>query len=129
MYWTSRWRAIRAAQLKAEPWCRFCTQAGERVRATVCDHVDRHNGDPVKFWSGPFQSLCEPHHNASKQRAERRGYSGAVDESGWPIDERHPANSGRVIVRSPGGLGELSGAGVKHRTGALVRTVAKLKGK
>lgn len=95
-YWTARWRAVRSAQLKAEPFCRFCLEAGERVRATVCDHVTRHSGDVTLFWRGPFQSLCEPHHNASKQRAERRGYSSAVDEAGWPRDPQHPANGGAV---------------------------------
>ncbi len=127
-YWTARWRAVRAAQLKAEPWCKFCLQAGEHMSATVCDHVERHNGDPVRFWSGPFQSLCKTHHDSSKQQAERRGYSGAVDEFGWPIDERHPANSGRIPALR-GGIVELSDAGAEHRTGGFVRTVAKLKGK
>jgi hypothetical protein len=30
--------------------------------------------DPVKFWAGPFQSLCHTHHSATKQREEKRGY-------------------------------------------------------
>lgn len=106
-YWTPRWRAIRAAQLQRHPLCCHCLDAGQQVDATVCDHVEPHRGDVDKFWSGPFQSLCKPHHDSSKQRAERQGYSGAVGDDGFPIDPLHPANSGRVPI--PGGVGGNSG--------------------
>jgi hypothetical protein len=32
------------------------------------DHVIPHEGDPVKFWKGPFESLCHPHHSAKTAR-------------------------------------------------------------
>jgi hypothetical protein len=38
--------------------------------ATVCDHIEPHRGGPEKFWKGPFQSLCDYHHNRDKQRSE-----------------------------------------------------------
>jgi 5-methylcytosine-specific restriction enzyme A len=95
-YGMARWKGIRAAQLQAQPWSAFCLEAGDRVAAVVCDHVNRHNGDPLRFWSGPFQSLCAGHHDASKQREERKGYSTAIGEDGWPVSPMHPANSGRL---------------------------------
>lgn len=91
-YSLARWRKLRKHQLSIEPFCRMCRLQGRRTAATVCDHVERHNGDPEKFWGGPFQSLCEPHHNATKQAEEHRGFSTATGADGWPIDPAHPAN-------------------------------------
>jgi 5-methylcytosine-specific restriction enzyme A len=99
-YRTTRWKALRLAHLKAEPFCRYCRDRGERTRATVCDHVERHGGNEVRFWAGPFQSLCKADHDASKQREEARGFSCEVADDGWPVDKRHPANSGRLLQRS-----------------------------
>lgn len=91
-YKLSRWRQLRADQLRAEPFCRMCRHQGRRMIATVCDHVEPHKGNEVKFWNGPFQSLCKSHHDATKQAEEHRGFSTATGLDGWPIDPRHPAN-------------------------------------
>jgi 5-methylcytosine-specific restriction protein A len=69
-YGTARWRAIRDAQLAREPLCRMCLAEGVVTPARVCDHIEPHRSDADKFWNGPFQSLCEFHHNRDKQRAE-----------------------------------------------------------
>lgn len=69
-YKLARWSELRAAQLAAEPLCRSCIALGRLTPATVCDHVEPHRGDPSKFWSGPFQSLCATCHSAHKQREE-----------------------------------------------------------
>ncbi|MFU0507392.1 HNH endonuclease [Pseudaminobacter sp. NGMCC 1.201702] len=69
-YKTARWQATREAQLIAEPLCRKCKNKGILTPATVCDHVERHNGNPALFWFGPFQSLCPPCHSSDKQREE-----------------------------------------------------------
>ena len=98
-YGTPRWRALRLGQLKAQPFCLYCAEAGHQVRATVCDHAERHSGDPAKFWNGPFRSLCQTHHNSSKQREERKGFSAAVSADGWPLDDRHPSNAGSIQPR------------------------------
>ena len=94
LYSSARWRRLRAAQLAAEPICRMCDERGAVTVATVCDHIEPHRGDLDKFWSGPFQSLCKPHHDSLKQREERQGYSEALGRDGWPLDPQHPANSG-----------------------------------
>lgn len=69
-YGTVRWKAIRQAQLDYQPLCEMCLADEIVTEARVCDHVEPHRGDEVRFWSGPFQSLCEHHHNSAKQREE-----------------------------------------------------------
>lgn len=84
-YKTARWRQIRAAQLAAQPLCVMCQAAGQITPATVCDHIEPHKGDPDKFWGGPFQSLCKPHHDGPKQSEERTGRVKGCDNEGWPL--------------------------------------------
>lgn len=74
-YQTPEWRAIRKRQLEMEPNCRAHRKAGELVKATVCDHIEPHRGDKVRFFAGPFQSLCKPCHDSAKQREERAARS------------------------------------------------------
>lgn len=93
-YGTARWRALRAAQLSRDPWCKMCAAEGHRVRAVVADHITPHRGNAALFWGGPFQSLCSHHHNAAKQRVEKLGYSPAIGADGMPTDPRHPFNNG-----------------------------------
>jgi len=82
-YKTSRWQALRARQLREEPLCRMCKPA--IVEARVCDHIEPHRGDPVKFWKGPFQSLCVNCHSSAKQRIENgRNVPRGCDENGYP---------------------------------------------
>lgn len=71
LYKTGRWYALRARQLRDHPLCAMCEAEGMITAAIICDHVHPHRGDVVKFWSGPFQSLCKAHHDGAKQREER----------------------------------------------------------
>lgn len=92
-YWTSEWKAVRAAQLKRQPRCAMCGK-----RATVADHIEparNVRNDRAKFMRGPFQSLCRGCHDTEKQRSEKLGYSTAIDASGYPVDARHPFNIDR----------------------------------
>jgi 5-methylcytosine-specific restriction endonuclease McrA len=91
LYNNSRWKGPhgrRAEQLQREPLCRMCAAAGRVTPATVADHVIPHRGNETLFWEGELQSLCAPHHDATKQRIEARGYEHGCDEQGWPIDQR-----------------------------------------
>ena len=67
---------LRPAQLLREPFCRECAKHGERVRATVVDHVKPHRGDWALFVdTANHQSLCKHHHDqktAREQAEERR---------------------------------------------------------
>ena len=73
LYTHSRWRTLRKRQLTREPLCRFCEREGKVRLATIVDHVEPHCGDLVKFWAGPFQSLCKLHHDSDKQALEKSG--------------------------------------------------------
>lgn len=91
-YKTARWQRLRKAQLKAEPFCVFCLSEGVYTLATVCDHKDPHRGDEVKFWSGPFQSLCKPHHDSDKKLIEAgKKPRQRIGPDGWPIKETEHA--------------------------------------
>jgi 5-methylcytosine-specific restriction enzyme A len=88
----ARWRRVSREYL-SRPFCAICARAGLTVPATVVDHVIPHKGNDWLFWDPTnWQSLCTHCHNSHKQSAERRGYSRAVDESGWPTDPLHPVN-------------------------------------
>jgi hypothetical protein len=64
----------------------MCERQGKIRLATICDHVEPHRGDEAKFWSGPFQSLCKPHHDSDKQALEKSGKVRiATGEDGWPV--------------------------------------------
>ena len=91
-YKTARWRNLRLRQLQQHPLCRMCMDEGKVTPAKVCDHIEPHRGDPVLFWSGPFQSLCIQHHNADKQQIENHGYSNEIGLDGYPTDPNHPFN-------------------------------------
>lgn len=82
-----RWQKARATFLAHHPHCTMCTKAGQTVAATVVDHIEPHRGDQAKFWDkANWQPLCAPHHNSTKQRAERGRGSQAVGVDGWPIE-------------------------------------------
>jgi len=90
---TKHWLQLRDMQLTAHPYCRFCEARGKLKRATVVDHITPHKGDADLFFDpANLQSLCKRCHDSAKQSEERLGYSTAIDEDGYPIDPRHPAN-------------------------------------
>jgi len=69
LYNTAAWDRIRARQLAEHPWCAACLRANVYTPATDVDHLERHEGNPAKFFAGPFQSLCHRCHS-SKTAAE-----------------------------------------------------------
>lgn len=70
-YRTERWRRIRVAVLKRDGFtCVTCKVLFVNTSRLVCDHVEPHRGDPVRFWNGPFQTLCDHCHSSIKQRKE-----------------------------------------------------------
>ena len=73
LYTHSRWRSLRKRHLAREPLCHFCEREGKVTLATVVDHIEPHRGDVVKFWAGPFMSLCKLHHDSDKQAMEKSG--------------------------------------------------------
>lgn len=92
LYKTAQWQRIRAHQLSTKPLCEWCEKEGRITPATVCHHETPHRGDMAKFYAGPFVSLCAPHHDNDASEIERKGYSTATGEDGFPLDPMHPAN-------------------------------------
>lgn len=99
MYQNARWRALRKAQLEAHPLCEACLSQGRVTEARVCDHVLPHKGDVVKFWAGPFQSLCKHHHDVKTIMEDGGLNSGASTHPEWlPL----PACPVVLVTGSPG---------------------------
>ena len=85
-YTLQRWQHIRTAQLTAHPLCQRCLDRGEVQHATIVHHIDKHEGDEIKFWSGPFASSCQPCHDIDEQRIERGGKARqTIGADGWPL--------------------------------------------
>jgi hypothetical protein len=92
LYKTALWARIRKQRLTEQPLCERHLKRDELVPATVVHHVEAHKGDPVKFFGGPFESICKPCHDSDAQQEERIGYSPEIGADGWPTDPRHPFN-------------------------------------
>jgi 5-methylcytosine-specific restriction endonuclease McrA len=70
--YTGAWDKARAEFLARNRRCAMCG-----AEATVVDHVKPHKGDMSLFWDrSNWQPLCRHHHNAAKQRIERRSTRG-----------------------------------------------------
>lgn len=93
LYDTARWKRLRAEQLAREPLCRRCRREGRTAAATVVHHVERHDGDPVKFYTEDLESLCKRHHDGEAQQQEAIGYSTTIGTDGWPTDPMHPVHA------------------------------------
>lgn len=71
LYFTKRWKQLRAKQLIIEPFCRECAKRGIRTRATDVDHIKPHRGNKRIFFDDTnLQSLCHSCHSR-KTIAER----------------------------------------------------------
>ena len=86
-YGTARWKRRRKECLEAAKYrCRLCLDRDQITVATVADHVERHAGDPDRFWNGELQALCAHCHNSVKQSEERGGKpKQAIGPDGWPV--------------------------------------------
>jgi 5-methylcytosine-specific restriction protein A len=89
-----RWRKRAKHQLQVEPLCALCLEQGRIIPATIADHHPRHGGDYNAFLLGPIRSLCLDCHQG-QWAVDKRGYSSAIGDDGYPIDERHPFNKAR----------------------------------
>lgn len=99
--YNSRWNTARRGFLARHPLCVMCRQQGRTVAATVVDHIIPHRlgealltGNDTQiaharklFWdSDNWQPLCKQHHDATKQRIEKRGHRIGCDSDGMPLD-------------------------------------------
>jgi len=92
-YGLKRWKDIRWDVLVRDLFtCQFCGHMERDTSLLVCDHVDPHRGDPVKFWNGPFETLCQQCHSIDKQSQE----SGATAH--YHPDWLRPSNIPLTII-------------------------------
>jgi 5-methylcytosine-specific restriction enzyme A len=93
-YSLQSWRRRAKHQLSIEPLCSMCKEQGRVTPATIADHHPRHGGDYNKFVLGPLRSLCADCHNGV-WAVDRKGYSSAIGDDGYPLDPAHPFNRQR----------------------------------
>jgi 5-methylcytosine-specific restriction protein A len=71
--YSGKWRAARAAYLRAHPRCSECERNGCLTAASVVDHIVAHKGDPVRFWDyANWQPLCKRCHDRKTATADGR---------------------------------------------------------
>lgn len=70
-----------------QPLCERCLAMDVVEVATVVHHADGgHGGSEDRFWSGPFESLCKPHHDSEGQREDLGQTVVTFGADGWPVD-------------------------------------------
>jgi 5-methylcytosine-specific restriction protein A len=84
-YSTARWKRLRDDRLTEQPLCERCLLQEVIEVATVVHHKVPHRGDPERFWAGPFENLCKPHHDSQGQLEDHGKRTIQFDASGWPI--------------------------------------------
>ena len=97
-YSLQRWRTRAKHQLRTDPLCCLCKEAGRITPATIADHHPRHGGDYNKFMLGTLRSLCADCHNR-QWATDARGYRSDVGADGFPVDPKHPFNQQRPAAR------------------------------
>ena len=109
IYWSARWRHLRAQKLLRDPLCEDCAAMGITRPACVVDH--RHaisqGGDPFPPLD-ELSSKCEQCHNAKTARGPEHGAVKTTkprkgcDANGMPLDPNHAWNSpgGKVAVKN-----------------------------
>src|SRR5262245_60026419 len=88
-YKSTAWARIRELQLLAHPLCERCLAKRKAMAASVVHHKEPHRGNVVRFFNGPFESLCKRCHDSDAQSEERIGYSKQIGADGWPVDNKH----------------------------------------
>lgn len=65
IYHSARWKALRKAQLAADPFCAICLERNILTPATVCDHIIQVRKDKSRaFDPDNVRSLCSRCHNS-----------------------------------------------------------------
>jgi len=86
LYSTARWRAFREYRLAQQPLCERCLLSETVTVATVVHHADGgHRGDIDRFWDGPFENLCAPHHDRDGKLEDNGKTTINFGPDGWPI--------------------------------------------
>lgn len=80
LYNTARWRSLRMKIFMRDGFtCQWpgCGHVEGNTSLLVADHRQPHRGDEALFWDEDnLWTLCKPHHDGAKQKAERGGRAG-----------------------------------------------------
>src|SRR5262245_53454982 len=78
------WQTLRAAHLRAEPYCRSCADDGITTLAAMVDHIESIAKAPDRRLDPTnLQSLCWPCHRAKTNR-----YDGGFGRAKRPVPRR-----------------------------------------
>lgn len=70
-YCSKRWKDLRRAVIREQPFCVSCYPRGLRVITEEIDHIRKHGGDPALFWDrANLQGLCTPCHTRKTAKGE-----------------------------------------------------------
>ena len=72
IYFTNRWKKIRAIVLSEEPLCRMCGRFGIVTQAVAVDHIVEIKDGADPFDRSNMQSLCHSCHNKKTGEEVRR---------------------------------------------------------
>lgn len=67
-YQSTRWRAVRAAYLRAHPTCRACAHEERWVPSVVVDHIQPIKENGARYDARNLQALCVSCHNRKSAR-------------------------------------------------------------
>ncbi|TVM16690.1 HNH endonuclease [Oceanidesulfovibrio indonesiensis] len=88
-YNTTRWKRLRAQQLREQPLCIHCKALGRLVPAHHVDHIQAINAGGEPFDMGNLQSLCASCHSV-KTNSDMHGKPlKGCDVNGNPLDAGH----------------------------------------
>lgn len=93
-YNTPEWRELRAAKLRASPWCEPCEKRGKRTRANTVDHCLAINaGGPAFPPLSGLMSMCVSCHGVKTRGVDTVtgkgiGFKGCGPD-GFPVDPAH----------------------------------------
>lgn len=98
LYKTARWRGLAQRVFRRDLYT--CQQTGVLLpfkaphpRSPVAHHKKPHHGKLELFFDETnVETVSKEWHDGAGQQKERRGYSTAIGEDGWPTDPEHPAN-------------------------------------
>ncbi len=62
------WRRVRAAYLRAQPFCEACEREGRTTAAQLVDHIVPLRSGGARLDPSNLQSLCRAHHAAKTAR-------------------------------------------------------------
>lgn len=75
----------------------MCADEGRVTAAQEIDHIEKHDGDPVKFWDiDNLQPLCKFHHRSVKSQMERSGKVRGSRLDGTPLDPNNPWHQSKI---------------------------------